>query len=429
MYAKSLSIYEFKCFQKAKLDLQYPGRKSAGTAALANINLILGDNGGGKSSVLRALAIAVLAPALLRSGFVPYRLVRRQAPGTPAIVHCLLKVIGKPDAHESRAGLKSKLELLARLDPAPRGNLDRIYLEHTPNSPIGPLLDDDFSAAFFVVGYGATRRVETGDYSEGSARRSRGLRYQRIAGLFEDHVALRPLSAWLGRLQQRPERHAEAVSLIDRVLPEGIGFSGQWLAEDDQYAFDFEGVATPFTALSDGYKAFIGWVGDLIGHLADVAPEGQALDGISGIVLVDEIDLHLHPAWQREVVPLIARTFPRLQFVFSSHSPLVASSVDKENIFVTDRAPNGTATLAQLDEHVHGQSVEHVLSARDDGSAPAQALDTLARLQEVHTPHAACVRAFIALWHDAPATARQGYQACLAYGFDPALAPPALAGG
>lgn len=361
MYAKTLSIYEFKCFQKAKLDLQFPGRKMAGASEIPNINVILGDNGGGKSSVLRALAIAVLAPALMRSGFVPYRLVRRQAPGTPEVSHCLLKVVGKPDPHEARLGLKDRIELLARLDAPSRGNLDRIYLDYTPNSPVEPLLDDDFSPAFFIVGYGATRRVETGDFSESSARRSRGLRYQRIAGLFEDHVALRPITTWLTRLQQRPERFREAVALLGRALPRTVGFKGEFLSEDEQYLFDFEGAPTPFSALSDGYKAFIGWVGDLIGHLVDVAPNDQALDAIPGIVLVDEIDLHLHPAWQREVVPLLSKTFPQLQFVFSSHSPLVASSVKRENIFVTDRAENGTATINQIDEQVFGQSVEHVL--------------------------------------------------------------------
>ncbi|TCN28681.1 AAA family ATPase [Sinorhizobium americanum] len=361
MYAKSLTIYDFKCFQRAKLDLQYPGRKTAGSSEISNVNLILGDNGGGKSSVLRALAIAVLAPALQRSGFVPYRLVRRQVPGMPEVSHCLLKVIGKADSHEGALGLKSRIELLARLDPPARGNLDRIYLEYTPDSPVTPLLEDDFSPAFFVVGYGATRRVETGDYSESSARRSRGLRYQRIAGLFEDHVALRPLTTWLSRLKPGSPRFAEAVSLLNEVLPNDIAFTGAFLPEDEQYLFDFEGAPTPFNSLSDGYKAFIGWIGDLIGHLADVASQDEPLNSINGIVLVDEIDLHLHPSWQRQVVQLLSKTFPRLQFVFTSHSPLVATSVKRENIFITDRAENGTATISQIAEHAFGQSVEQML--------------------------------------------------------------------
>lgn len=363
MYAETLSIYEFKCFRKAKLDFQYPGRSTAGASKISNINLILGDNGGGKSSVLRGLAIAVLAPALPRSGFVPYRLVRRQAPGTPQVENCLLKVIGRPDPAESQAGLTERIELLARLEASSRGNLDSLSLDRTPNSPIVPLLDDDFSAAFFIVGYGATRRVETSDYSESSARRSRGRRYQRIAGLFEDHVALRPLTTWLTRLERKggDGRFEEAVMLLDAVLPGNVHFKGAFLDEDEQYVFDFEGVPTPFTSLSDGYKAFIGWVGDLIGHLADVAPPEKRLNEITGIVLVDEIDLHLHPAWQRQVAPLLSATFPCLQFVFSSHSPLVASSVQRQNIFVTDRADDGTATINQFAEYVYGQSVEHVL--------------------------------------------------------------------
>jgi hypothetical protein len=323
--------------------------------------LILGDNGGGKSSILRALAIAVLAPALLRSGFVPYRLVRRQAPNAPPVSHCLLKVRGITDKHERKEGLNGAIELLARIEAPTRGSLDRLTLEYASKNPIELLLDDEFSSAFFVVGYGATRRVETADYFESSHRRSRGPRYQRIAGLFEDHVALRPLSSWLLRLKRDSERFKEAVTLIDRVLPDNIHFDGTYLEEDEQFIFTFEDVPTPFTALSDGYRAFIGWVGDLVGHLVDVAVDDLPLNKIAGIVLVDEIDLHLHPTWQREVIPLLSKGFPCLQFVLTTHSPLVASSVKRENVFVTGRSEAGTATIQQLREHIFGRGAEQVL--------------------------------------------------------------------
>lgn len=363
MYAKSLHLYEFKCYRKAVAHLQYPGRKGAGTSALANVNLILGDNGGGKSSVLRALAIAALAPALLDSGFVPYRLVRRDSAGAASA--CLLKLdaVATEGEHSITPGKSRKLELLARLEPkGPGGGQDRLHLNSTPRSPITELLDDDYSPAFFVAGYGATRRVETADYSPGSARRSRGLRYQRIAGLFEDQVALRPLQAWLERLQARdPERFSQVLELLNKVLPDNVRFAGEHSEEDEQYLFLFDGVPTPFSALSDGYRAFIGWVGDLLGHLCDVAPAGTALDQVAGLVLVDEIDLHLHPHWQRTVVPSLAAAFPLLQFVLSSHSPLVASTVMSENIFVTETEPDGSASLKQLEEHAYGRSMEQLL--------------------------------------------------------------------
>ncbi|MDC7788983.1 AAA family ATPase [Rhodoplanes sp. TEM] len=364
MYAESIHIYGFKCFGKAELRLQYPGRTGTGVSELSNINLVLGDNGGGKSSVLRAVAIAILTPALLDSGFVPYRLVRRPRPGQAAVRKSFLKVKAVPEPGELPSAFtgRKSIELIARLETRGRGSLDRLHLESTPDSPITEMLSDDYSTAFFVVGYGATRRVEVGEYSESSARRARGLRYQRIAGLFEDHVALRPLQAWLPRLRERDSRRfREAVDQINGVLPPGIAFDGLFDEDEDQFVFDFGGVPTPFSALSDGYKAFIGWIGDLVGHLSDVVPGASRIGEVAGIVLVDEIDLHLHPEWQRNVVPKIAAAFPKLQFVLTSHSPLVASTVRRENVFVTDTAEDGTATITQLQERVFGRSPEDLL--------------------------------------------------------------------
>lgn len=100
--------------------------------------------------------------------------------------------------------------------------------------------------------------------------------------------------------------------------------------------------------------------GDMIGHLADVAGK-RPLTEISGVVLIDEIDLHLHPAWQRSVLSSLASTFPRLQFVCTTHSPLVASTVRKENVFVTDDDEKGLATIKQIGETVFGRSAEQIL--------------------------------------------------------------------
>lgn len=367
MYAKRLDIYAFKAFGKARLDLQYPGRAGADLPQLRNVNLILGDNGGGKSSVLRALAIAILAPALMESGFIAYRLVRRGKPEEHNYDKAFLKIFGKAGPGEFQlrqegTKISTAIELIARIEKRGGRSLDRINLEDTPASPLTEQLFDDYSPAFFVAGYGATRRVETGDFSPSSARRARGLRYQRVAGLFEDHLALVPLQSWLPHIQRvDPRRFVEAIELLNAVLPDNIEFRGEQDQEDDQYVFLFDGVNTPFAALSDGYRAFIGWVGDLISHLNEVASPDKPLVAQSGLVLVDEIDLHLHPSWQREVIPKLAAAFPKLQFVFTSHSPLVASTVQRQNVFITDTAADGSAELKQLDEIVFGRSAEQLL--------------------------------------------------------------------
>jgi hypothetical protein len=366
LYARKLSIYGFRCFGKTVIDLQYPGRTEGTVSELDNVNLILGDNGGGKSSVLRALAIAALAPALVYQGFVAHRLVRRtkadETPGTDGRTQqALLKVNAVVDSEEQAYSEISEnaLELLARIDRAPQGDNDRLHTNSTPNSPIEALLSDDRSPSFFIVGYGATRRVETGDFSEGSARKSRGMRYQRVASLFEDQVTLRPMHAWARKLD--PGRLAEVTEIFNATLPPMARFSGLLDAETEQFVFEFDGLPTPMSSLSDGYKAFIGWIGDLIGHLVDVTPSSQRLLDVRGIVLVDEIDLHLHPEWQRSVVPNLARTFRNLQFVMTSHSPIVASTVKRQNVFVTDVDTNGGAIIRQLEERVFGRSAEQLL--------------------------------------------------------------------
>jgi hypothetical protein len=157
------------------------------------------------------------------------------------------------------------------------------------------------------------------------------------------------------------QRRKEAMRKLTSVLPKQLTFDGTYDENERQYVFTFDGRITPFTALSDGYKAFLSWVGDLIGHLCDVAPEGIPIDGFSGIVLIDEIDLHLHPAWQRTVVAALAAAFPRLQFVMTSHSPLIANTMRKENIFVTETAEDGTATIKQIEESVHGRGADQLL--------------------------------------------------------------------
>ena len=84
--------------------------------------------------------------------------------------------------------------------------------------------------------------------------------------------------------------------------------------------------------LSDGEKCLLALVGDLARRIAVANPaEQNPLHG-SGVVLIDEIDLHLHPAWQRNVLSKLMRTFPNCQFIVTTHSPQILGEVDAEQI-------------------------------------------------------------------------------------------------
>jgi len=89
--------------------------------------------------------------------------------------------------------------------------------------------------------------------------------------------------------------------------------------------------------LSDGEKNLLVMVADIARRLAIANPDPtkNALEG-EGIILIDEIELHLHPQWQRDIIPRLTSTFPNCQFIVTTHSPQVLSNVKKENIFIVE---------------------------------------------------------------------------------------------
>ena len=95
-----------------------------------------------------------------------------------------------------------------------------------------------------------------------------------------------------------------------------------------------DGRAEPWSELSDGYHAFIALVAD-IARRAVMLNQSDGVDApalVEGVVLIDELDLHLHPRWQRVVLPRLRDAFPRLQLVVTTHSPQVLSSAENRQV-------------------------------------------------------------------------------------------------
>lgn len=91
---------------------------------------------------------------------------------------------------------------------------------------------------------------------------------------------------------------------------------------------DHEGLV-PFDDLSDGYRNMVGIIADIAHRASRLNPHfgAEAASKTEGIVLIDEIDLHLHPKWQRRVVTDLKEAFPKLQFIVSTHSPFILQSL------------------------------------------------------------------------------------------------------
>lgn len=120
----------------------------------------------------------------------------------------------------------------------------------------------------------------------------------------------------------------------------------------------------PLTVLSDGVRNMIALVADLAHRCARLNPHfgEQAAKLTPGILLIDEVDMHLHPRWQQLVVELLRRAFPAMQLVVSTHSPHVLSTVDVGSIRVI-RVEDGTGVLVTPKFQTKGVESADVLAA------------------------------------------------------------------
>ncbi len=93
----------------------------------------------------------------------------------------------------------------------------------------------------------------------------------------------------------------------------------------------------PIDLLSDGVRSVISLVLDILYRCCKVNPQlGQKANNSTGIILIDEVDMHLHPKWQQIILGQLTEAFPHLQFIVTTHSPQVLSTVDPEKIRVID---------------------------------------------------------------------------------------------
>ena len=113
--------------------------------------------------------------------------------------------------------------------------------------------------------------------------------------------------------------------------------------------------------LSDGEKCTLAMVGDLARRLALANPAlANPLNG-AGVVLIDEIDLHLHPGWQRHIIDALPDTFPNCQFLLSTHSPEILGHVKARNVWMLERT--GAGLTAAHPEDSYGREVSMILES------------------------------------------------------------------
>jgi hypothetical protein len=373
VYFTSLNLAGVRCFgPEQTLNLAHGNRPAKWT-------VILGENGVGKTTILQCLwamapCVSEVAPGAL-AGSHPRRTVsaipglRRSA--TSSTSFSAQVILGQP-LTSTKVGTPA-LATVRSLSPR---------TEESTGYP-------SWTNAV-CCGYGALRRP-------GEASVEAGISKHSAASLFSDDAELISGSEWLLRADYAANTTADGraaarrdkiqTALID-LLPDVSNIRVVGL--DEQPPRPRLDVQTPYgwvpmRALSLGYRSMIAWVVDLASRMFEAYPDSTDPLSEPTIALVDEIDLHLHPRWQREITAHLDRLFPNVQFIVTAHSPLVVQAPGVTNVAVLRRVDDHVEIVNDPEE-VRGWRVDQILTSDLFGLSSARPVEVeklLERQQEL----------------------------------------------
>lgn len=336
-------------------------------ASGAGWHVILGDNGAGKSSFLRAIALALVGPteaAGLRQSWNEW--LRTGA--DQAVIELSIGLPG--DAHVTD-GSRPALPVGVVLDR------DSNTIEATEDTIKSRTLRNIWSmgvsGGWFSASYGPFRRFTGGDKEFEKLYISQP-RLARHLSVFGEAVALTEALSWLQSLKFKQLEHSEEGELLKPIIAfiNQPGFLPHEVRLHDVTSkgvefVDANGFKVPVEDLSDGYRSVLSMTFELVRQMA-LGYGGDACGMFSadhtqivqpGIVIVDEIDAHLHPSWQRTIGVWFRKHFPNVQFIVSTHSPLICQASEVGTVFRLPRP--GADSADDRGEMVTGVALNRLL--------------------------------------------------------------------
>ncbi|WP_191489882.1 AAA family ATPase [Pseudomonas sp. FEN] len=333
-----LHIQNFRCYEDAHFDFQ-PG-----------FNLVVGVNGSGKTSLLQAVAKSFTGvggdDAMITLD-------------TPILEEDARFVI---DNYDGRIRSEKRLPVvLSAVGDAFGLSEWRIHVSQ-PNDGlatehVGNLKVDKNVDIPVLAFYRANRRWKSAGISAEFAAQQTVSRQDGYSNWSDAVVDLKGFESWLiGKTLERMQNLLDATSAAN-IFDDELALVNQAiqvaLPQAGNLRYDLRlqsllinidaGKAVPFNSLSDGQRGLIALIADIARRMCILNPHmgKDVLKNTSGVIIIDELDIHLHPAWQRAIVSALKNAFPKVQFIAASHSPQIIGSLRPEEIIVLD---NGDAS-------------------------------------------------------------------------------------
>ncbi|WP_406470115.1 AAA family ATPase [Streptomyces hirsutus] len=386
MYLSRVYLHNIKSFGEVSLELIRPDGSYAGWTVLA------GRNGSGKTTLLRAVSLAVSGPAAARSlmpGFENWVAHgERSASAEVELAHDPRYdrfAQGRRPSGPFWAGLEWKLPPESGGGRGKPGRVVQPSLEavnytgaKTITAQRGPWADNP--EGWFCAAYGPFRRLVGGSGEVQRLMLASGP-VARQTSLFHEDASLSEGVTWLieqhlralERREGADELLAAALEILgDDLLPDGcrietVDSEGLWVTH--------QGRRFPLREMSDGYRTVAALVVDILKQIYDAYGELFVFRDeeteiptadYAGVVIIDEIDAHLHVSWQRRIGSWLTSHFPSIQFIVTTHSPYICQSADPGGLI---RLP-GTEEEGQVekvspdvyDRVVYGSGDDAVLS-------------------------------------------------------------------
>ena len=370
MYIKNLTLQNFKCFENLELDFH------------PKLTVIVGANGSGKTSILEGAAIAISTLFVKMDGLSGRSIDKTQARLKAFSVGSTKDVQPQyPVTVKASAVIDNKESTWSRRLNKPTGNTTVIDARNIIDVGVQfqeQLRKGDTSLVLPVIAYYGTGRLW--DYHRekqndvfGTNNRSNG-----YIDCVDGTANIKLMMNWflkmtvqkyqnqelgLGSIPELEAVYSAMESCYKRITGnEFVKIQYSMATKELEIAYKDpagELMRISINQLSDGYKSTISLVADIAYRMAVLNPQllGDVCKETEGIILIDEVDLHLHPTWQQQILKDLTAIFPKVQFIVTTHAPVVISTVRSENIIMLDQGeafePSG---------EVHGKDINTIIS-------------------------------------------------------------------